>query len=81
MVLMLFFCLYRYWNILGRVASQEGYNFLYDTAPHRSLLSNENAALLGSVQVGDNAQYLTVSEGMDQVPIRMSEEFLNKSEE
>ena len=40
----------RFWNLLSSVGSHEGYHFLYDTSPWRSLLSNENAAMLGSVE-------------------------------
>ncbi len=39
-----------FWNLITTVASNEGYNFLYDTASWRSLLSNENAAMLASVE-------------------------------
>jgi hypothetical protein len=70
-----------YWNILGRVATSEGYNFLYDTAPYRSLLSNKNAAVLSSVDVDDEGDFMTVNEGMDAIPNNMMDEFLNKSEE
>ena len=42
--------IYSFWNLLSSVGSPEGYQFLYDTSPWRSLLSNENAAMLGSVE-------------------------------
>ena len=70
---------FRYWNILGRVASREGYNFLYDTTPLRSLISNDNAAALGSVRLPLSLPYMTLAEGMDSLPNAMIREFLNES--
>lgn len=69
----------RLWNILGQVGSKEGYSFLYDTAEWRSFLSNENAAVLGSLSMQESERHMTLSEGMDAVPRTLAERFENAS--
>ena len=74
------FFVHRYLNILGQVASKEGINFLYDTSPMRSLVSNGNAAILVSMRLPDEYALMTVAEGMDSIPNAMMREFLNESD-
>ncbi len=71
---------YRYWNVLNRFASREGFNFLYDSAPWRSHVSNGNAALLASLDAVVPTEQFTLPEGMDTLPLAMVEEFLNTSD-
>lgn len=76
----LFCC--RYWNVLlskGGI-SKEGFNFISDTTPWRSLVSNGNAALLASSKLDWLHDHMeTVKEGMTEIPQRLMDEFLNAS--
>ena len=77
--------LHRFWNLLNTVASHEAFNFLYDTAPWRSLISNQNAAQLAAIALEPEEitetedTRFTLKEGMSSVPEGLRKQFVGAS--
>jgi len=69
---------YGFWDLMYRVLSNEGYQFMKDAGGYDANVANANAVTqLPATEYSDTTKFLTLKDGYDQLPIRMVEEFNN----
>ena len=67
---------YGFWDLLFRVLSNEGYQFMRDAGGYDANVANANAVTqLPATEYGDNTKFLTLRDGYDQLPITLAREF------
>jgi len=65
-----------FWNLLYRVLSNEGYQFMKDAGGYEANVANACAVTqLPATEYGDNTEFLTLRDGYDQLPITLVERF------
>ncbi len=65
-----------FWNLLYRVLSNEGYQFMKDAGGYEANVANACAVTqLPATEYGDNTQFLTLRDGYDQLPITLARRF------
>jgi monoamine oxidase len=68
-----------FWNLLFRVLSNEGYQFMRDAGGYDANVANANAVTqLPATEYSDTTQFLTLRDGYDQLPITLAKEFNEK---
>ena len=69
---------YGFWDLLYRVLSNEGYQFMKDAGGYDANVANANAVTqLPATEYKDSTQFLTLRDGYDQLPITLAEQFKN----
>ncbi len=72
---------YGFWNLLYRVLSNEGYQFMRDAGGYDANVANSNAVTqLPATEYKDTTEFLTLRDGYDKLPITLAEEFNEKFE-
>jgi hypothetical protein len=67
---------YGFWDLMYRVLSDEGYQFLRDAGGYDAKVANANAVTqLPAIEYSDNTRFLTLRDGYDQLPITLAKEF------
>jgi lysine 2-monooxygenase len=67
-----------FWDLMYRVLSNEGYQFMKDAGGYDANVANANAVTqLPATEYSDSTQFLTLKDGYDQLPIKMVDEFNN----
>ncbi|GAB3041805.1 flavin monoamine oxidase family protein [Spirosoma pulveris] len=67
-----------FWNLMYRVLSNEGYQFMKDAGGYEANVANANAVTqLPATEYSDKTQFLTLEHSYDQLPIRLVEQFNN----
>jgi monoamine oxidase len=67
---------YGFWDLMYRVLSNEGYQFMRDAGGYDANVANANAVTqLPATEYSDTTQFLTLRDGYDQLPIRLAERF------
>lgn len=70
---------YGFWNLLFRVLSNEGYQFMRDAGGYDANVANANAVTqLPATEYKDTTQFLTLRDGYDKLPITLAKEFNEK---
>jgi len=70
---------YGFWDLLFRVLSNEGYQFMRDAGGYDANVANANAVTqLPATEYGDETRFLTLRDGYDQLPITLVKQ-LNES--
>jgi hypothetical protein len=65
-----------FWNLLYRVLSNEGYQFMKDAGGYEANVANACAVTqLPATEYGDNTEFLTLRDGYDQLPITLAKCF------
>jgi hypothetical protein len=65
-----------FWNLLYRVLSNEGYQFMKDAGGYDANVANACAVTqLPATEYGDNTVFLTLRAGYDMLPITLAEKF------
>jgi len=65
-----------FWNLLYRVLSNEGYQFMKDAGGYEANVANACAVTqLPATEYGDNTEFLTLRDGYDQLPITLVKRF------
>jgi hypothetical protein len=65
-----------FWNLLYRVLSNEGYQFMKDAGGYEANVANACAVTqLPATEYGDNTEFLTLRDGYDRLPITLVEQF------
>lgn len=65
-----------FWNLLYRVLSNEGYQFMKDAGGYEANVANACAVTqLPATEYGDNTEFLTLRDGYDQLPITLAKRF------
>jgi lysine 2-monooxygenase len=65
-----------FWNLLYRVLSNEGYQFMKDAGGYEANVANACAITqLPATEYGDNTEFLTLRDGYDQLPITLVKNF------
>jgi len=65
-----------FWNLLYRVLSNEGYQFMKDAGGYEANVANACAVTqLPATEYGDNTEFLTLRDGYDQLPITLARRF------
>jgi hypothetical protein len=63
-------------NLMYRVLSNEGYQFMKDAGGYDANVANANAVTqLPATEYSDSTQFLTLCDGYDQLPITLAKEF------
>ena len=66
-----------FWNLLYRVLSNEGYQFMKDAGGYEANLANASAVTqLPATEYGDDTPFLTLVDGYDQLPITLVNQFV-----
>ena len=69
---------YGFWDLMYRVLSNEGYQFLKDAGGYDANVANASAVTqLPATEYSDETKFLTLKDGYDQLPIQLVEEFNN----
>lgn len=69
---------YGFWDLMFRVLSNEGYQFMKDAGGYDANVANANAVTqLPATEYSDSTQFLTLKDGYDQLPIQLVEQFNN----
>lgn len=69
---------YGFWDLMYRVLSNEGYQFMKDAGGYDANVANANAVTqLPATEYSDSTQFLTLKDGYDKLPIQLVEEFNN----
>ena len=67
---------YGFWDLMYRVLSNEGYQFMKDAGGYDANVANANAVTqLPATEYGDSTKFLTLRDGCDQLPITLAREF------
>jgi monoamine oxidase len=67
-----------FWDLMYRVLSNEGYQFMKDAGGYDANVANANAVTqLPATEYSDSTQFLTLKDGYDKLPITLVEEFNN----
>ena len=70
-----------FWDLMYRVLSNEGYQFMRDAGGYDANVANANAVTqLPATEYTDTTKFLTLRDGYDQLPITLAREFNNKFE-
>jgi monoamine oxidase len=65
-----------FWDLMYRVLSNEGYQFMKDAGGYEANVANANAVTqLPATEYSDTTQFLTLQDGYDQLPIKLVREF------
>jgi monoamine oxidase len=67
---------YGFWDLMYRVLSNEGYQFMRDAGGYDANVANANAVTqLPATEYSDTTQFLTLRDGYDQLPITLADRF------
>jgi len=67
---------YGFWDLMFRVLSNEGYQFMKDAGGYDANVANANAVTqLPATEYSDNTKFLTLEHGYDQLPITLAKQF------
>jgi monoamine oxidase len=67
---------YGFWDLMYRVLSNEGYQFMKDAGGYEANVANANAATqLPATEYSDETVFLTLRDGYDQLPITLAHRF------
>ncbi|MGH9662984.1 MAG: flavin monoamine oxidase family protein, partial [Bryobacteraceae bacterium] len=67
---------YGFWDLMYRVLSNEGYQFMKDAGGYDANVANANAVTqLPATEYSDSTKFLTLRDGYDQLPITLAREF------
>jgi hypothetical protein len=67
---------YGFWDLMYRVLSSEGYQFMKDAGGYEANVANANAVTqLPATEYSDETQFLTLRDGYDQLPITLARRF------
>src|SRR3984957_4742036 len=67
---------YGFWDLMFRVLSNEGYQFMKDSGGYDANVANANAVTqLPATEYSDNTKFLTLRDGYDQLPITLAKQF------
>src|SRR5438874_1074679 len=67
---------YGFWDLMYRVLSNEGYQFMKDAGGYEANVANANAVTqLPATEYSDETQFLTLRDGYDQLPITLAQRF------
>jgi lysine 2-monooxygenase len=70
---------YGFWDLMYRVLSNEGYQFMKDAGGYDANVANANAVTqLPATEYSDETKFLTLRDGYDQLPIQLVEQFKNE---
>jgi lysine 2-monooxygenase len=70
---------YGFWDLMFRVLSNEGYQFMKDSGGYDANVANANAVTqLPATEYSDNTKFLTLRDGYDQLPITLAKQFDEK---
>jgi len=70
---------YGFWDLMFRVLSNEGYQFMKDAGGYDANVANANAVTqLPATEYSDSTQFLTLRDGYDQLPITLAKDFDDK---
>jgi monoamine oxidase len=70
---------YGFWDLLYRVLSNEGYQFMRDAGGYDANVANANAVTqLPATEYSDKTTFLTLRDGYDQLPLTLVKEFNEK---
>ena len=65
-----------FWDLMYRVLSNEGYQFMKDAGGYDANVANANAVTqLPATEYSDSTKFLTLRDGCDQLPITLAREF------
>jgi hypothetical protein len=71
---------YGFWDLMYRVLSNEGYQFMKDAGGYDANVANANACTqLPATEYSDTTQFLTLRDGYDQLPITLARQFNDSS--
>jgi len=67
---------YGFWDLMYRVLSNEGYQFMKDAGGYDANVANANAVTqLPATEYSDTTTFLTLRDGYDQLPITLADRF------
>src|SRR5918912_2366262 len=67
---------YGFWDLMYRVLSNEGYQFMKDAGGYEANVANANAVTqLPATEYSDETVFLTLRDGYDQLPITLARRF------
>jgi Flavin containing amine oxidoreductase len=67
---------YGFWDLMFRVLSNEGYQFMKDAGGYDANVANANAVTqLPATEYSDTTQFLTLRDGYDRLPITLAKDF------
>ena len=67
---------YGFWDLMFRVLSNEGYQFMCDAGGYEANVANACAVTqLPATEYNDDTQFLTLADGYDRLPITLAERF------
>jgi hypothetical protein len=67
---------YGFWDLMFKVLSNEGYQFMKDAGGYDANVANANAVTqLPATEYSDETQFLTLADGYDQLPITLTTRF------
>ncbi len=67
---------YGFWDLMFRVLSNEGYQFMKDAGGYDANVANANAVTqLPATEYSDSTVFLTLRDGYDQLPITLARQF------
>ena len=67
---------YGFWDLMFKVLSNEGYQFMRDAGGYEANVANACAVTqLPATEYSDDTQFLTLAEGYDQLPITLARQF------
>ena len=67
---------YGFWDLMYRVLSNEGYQFMKDAGGYDANVANANAVTqLPATEYNDETKFLTLRDGYDQLPITLADRF------
>ena len=67
---------YGFWDLMYRVLSNEGYQFMKDAGGYEANVANANAVTqLPATEYSDDTKFLTLRDGYDQLPITLARRF------
>lgn len=67
---------YGFWNLLYRVLSNEGYQFMKDAGGYDANVANANAVTqLPATEYSDDTEFLTLKNGFQSLPLTLAEQF------
>lgn len=70
---------YGFWNLLYRVLSNEGYQFMRDAGGYDANVANANAVTqLPATEYSDETRFLTLREGFESLPVTLARQFNEK---
>lgn len=67
---------YGFWDLMFKVLSNEGYQFMKDAGGYDANVANANAVTqLPATEYSDSTKFLTLRDGYDQLPITLAKQF------